>query len=141
MANVNPPCLHCAAKEGGSGWWRQPKKGKLRDRDLNPGLPRDRRRYSPLYYRGDTPHQHGGWWWQSNNLSTAILILLQHSHVTHQFIHPLTTTTTTTPTHTARVVACSTHTRRCAFHVHSTMHPYNASNGTYANDTTFVISP
>ncbi len=28
-------------------------KGKLRDRELNPGLPRDRRRYSPLYYRGD----------------------------------------------------------------------------------------
>ncbi len=31
----------------------QHEKGKLRDRELNPGLPRDRRRYSPLYYRGD----------------------------------------------------------------------------------------
>ena len=25
---------------------------KLRDRELNPGLPRDRRGYYPLYYRG-----------------------------------------------------------------------------------------
>jgi hypothetical protein len=25
---------------------------KLRDRELNPGLPRDRRGYLPLYYRG-----------------------------------------------------------------------------------------
>ncbi len=28
------------------------KQKKLRDRELNPGLPRDRRGYSPLYYRG-----------------------------------------------------------------------------------------
>ena len=27
-------------------------KKMLRDRELNPGLPRDRRRYLPLYYRG-----------------------------------------------------------------------------------------
>ena len=26
----------------------------LRDGESNPGLPRDRRGYSPLYYRGDT---------------------------------------------------------------------------------------
>ncbi len=25
---------------------------KLRDRELNPGLPRDKRKYQPLYYRG-----------------------------------------------------------------------------------------
>ncbi len=25
---------------------------KLRGRELNPGLPRDRRKYKPLYYRG-----------------------------------------------------------------------------------------
>ncbi len=31
----------------------RPKK-KLPDRESNPGLPRDRRRYLPLYYRG--PH-------------------------------------------------------------------------------------
>ena len=28
------------------------KKKELPDRESNPGLPRDRRRYSPLYYRG-----------------------------------------------------------------------------------------
>ena len=27
-------------------------KKELPDRESNPGLPRDRRRYSPLYYRG-----------------------------------------------------------------------------------------
>ena len=29
------------------------KKKMLRDGESNPGLPRDRRGYSPLYYRGD----------------------------------------------------------------------------------------
>ena len=35
-------------------WWTATEKCKilLPDRESNPGLPRDRRRYSPLYYRG-----------------------------------------------------------------------------------------
>ena len=40
--------------------YKRQKQKKLRDRELNPGLPRDRRGYSPLYYRGcaQRPIQH-----------------------------------------------------------------------------------
>lgn len=74
-------------------------KGKLRDRELNPGLPRDRRRYLPLYYRGDTlrqphlfaPHMH-------IHYSSSSSLLAPHSYLTaaatrqhtcHRFIPPL----------------------------------------------------
>ena len=32
-------------------------KKMLRDGESNPGLPRDRRGYSPLYYRGDVSYR------------------------------------------------------------------------------------
>ena len=38
---------------GGDGGRRSGHVVKLRRRELNPGLPRDRRKYSPLYYSGD----------------------------------------------------------------------------------------
>ena len=39
-------------EEKKSGLWKKEKKITLPDRESNPGLPRDRRRYLPLYYRG-----------------------------------------------------------------------------------------
>lgn len=86
-------------------------KSRLLDRESNPGLPRDRRRYSPLYYRGVRDLCH----------FSRILNLTKHNHSTTtntpQRIHMHTYTLTLAHTCTNRHYVTSNPALHCTTHL------------------------